>query len=290
MIQKPLTILCFSPIGSIQSITKKFSFPIIPIKGTYSKVQFIFKNNTLRILHNNIDIRSYAFVWLSSGWNNRDVAYAIHLYLEFHKTPHTPVEKNTSKLTDCVVFALQSIPIPNTVFTNYSSINKDLPILQTTCEYPLIIKDIRGSRGKHSLLVASESDFIKALGTLPHYKNFLCQTFIPNEYDWGIMIANGTIVAGEKSYPQKGEFRNNTCNGATENFVDISKIPQSVKAMALQAHALLGLFWSRVDIIIDKNTQQPYLLEVNRFPGITVDSQEETGAYTFLASQINTLQ
>ncbi|EKD32360.1 MAG: hypothetical protein ACD_77C00116G0002, partial [uncultured bacterium] len=44
--------------------------------------------------------------------------------------------------------------------------------------------------------------------------------------------------------------------------------------------------WSRADIIIDKRTGLPYLLEVNRNPGITAGSDEVNGAYTYLAAQI----
>jgi glutathione synthase/RimK-type ligase-like ATP-grasp enzyme len=101
------------------------------------------------------------------------------------------------------------------------------------------------------------------------------------------MVANGVVVAGEKSFCSEGEFRSNPCHGASEQFVAISDIPQEVKAIALQASEKLGLFWSRADIIIDKNTGKPYLLEVNRYPGITAGSHEVTGAYTFLASHID---
>lgn len=43
----------------------------------------------------------------------------------------------------------------------------------------------------------------------------------------------------------------------------------------------------RADIIIDKNTELPYLLEVNRYSGITSGSNEVIGTYTFLASHIS---
>jgi hypothetical protein len=43
------------------------------------------------------------------------------------------------------------------------------------------------------------------------------------------------------------------------------------------------------DIIVDKNTKEPYLLEVNRFPGITSKTTEVDGGYKFLSSQISHL-
>ena len=102
------------------------------------------------------------------------------------------------------------------------------------------------------------------------------------------MVVNGVVVAGERSYPAEGEFRNNARNGADERFVDVAEIPEEIRTMAIRASGCLGLFWSRADIIIDRETGRPYLLEVNRYPGITAGSDEVTGAYTFLASHIAT--
>jgi glutathione synthase/RimK-type ligase-like ATP-grasp enzyme len=113
------------------------------------------------------------------------------------------------------------------------------------------------------------------------------QSFIPNQYDWGILVANGEVVSGEKSYPKDGEFRNNARNGAREDFIDVEKIPQEIKDIAIRASESLGLSWSRADIIIDEKTQKPYLLEVNRYPGVTSGSDEENGAFLFLSSHID---
>lgn len=100
------------------------------------------------------------------------------------------------------------------------------------------------------------------------------QQFIPNEYDWGVLVANGKVVAAEKSYPKDGEFRNNACNGAKEVFVDVKDCPDEVKEMATSAAKALDLKWCRSDIVVDKHTGKPYLLEVNRYPGITKGTDE----------------
>ena len=189
-----------------------------------------------------------------------------------------------------MVFALHGLPIPDTVYVSRVNFEASMPLIKHVCGYSLIIKDIRGSKGKDSELVTTESDLLKKMASLPKNKRFLLQRFIQNEYDWGIMVVNGEVVSGEKSYPSQGEFRNNTCNGAEEHFAQITDIPQNIQALAIQASGLLGLSWSRADIIIDKFTGLPYLLEVNRYPGITADSTEVLGAYTFLASHIAPLR
>ena len=110
---------------------------------------------------------------------------------------------------------------------------------------------------------------------MPKGKRFFFQKFIPNDYDWGILVANGRVVSAEKSYHLKNEFRNNACWGAKEVFVDVNEVNKHLKSIAMNACKILELEWGRADIIIDKSTQKPYLLEVNRLPGMTVGSTEQ---------------
>lgn len=287
MHKKPFTLLNLPSARNMDQVLKKFPFPIELTKGRYSSLEITFFKGCIRVLHDGIPTNNFSFVWLSSGWNNRDIAYALGLYFNSTKTPHSCVEKNTSKITDCMVFALNDLPIPDSVFLSRNGIEKGMPTLEKICGYPLIIKDIRGAKGKDSRLVRTEGELLEIMEALPKNKKFLFQRYIPNDYDWGIMVSNGIVVAGEKSYPSEGEFRNNTCNGARECFVEVSEIPEELKRIAMQASALLGLSWSRADIIIDKNTGLPYLLEVNRYPGITSGSNEVLGAHAFLASHIS---
>ena len=283
----PFTLFTLPSARNVDQVLKKFPFPIELTRGNYRDLELTFHKGAVEVLHNGKSTKDFSFVWLSSGWNRRDFAYALHLYFEALGTPHSYVEKNTSKITDCMVFAVSGLPIPDGVFLSRSKIKEGMPLIKKVCGYPLIIKDIRGAKGKDSRYVADEADLLEIMGELPKNKQFLFQRYIPNEYDWGLMVANGVVVAGEKSYPSEGEFRNNSCNGAKECFVDVADIPEEIKAIAIKASGLLGLSWSRADIIIDKQTSLPYLLEVNRYPGITSESHEVLGAYTFLASHIS---
>ncbi len=286
MASTPFTLLSLPTPASTKQALQKFLFPIQHTAGQYRDVSLSFQKGHVQVLHDGLDTRHFSFVWLTSGWNCRDIAYALRLYFESTGTPHSYAEKNTSKITDCMVFALQNLPLPETVYVSRARFEASMPLIREVCGYPLIIKDIRGSKGKDSEYVATETELLEKMAGLPKNKRFLLQRFIQNEYDWGIMVVNGKVVSGEKSYPSQGEFRNNTCNGAKEHFVDVESIPENIRDMAICASGLLGLSWSRADIIIDKLTGLPYLLEVNRYPGITADSTEVLGAYTFLASHI----
>ena len=286
MAKKPFKLLCLPAVANIQEVIKRFSPPIRLTKGSFKNLIFTFQPKKIKILHNGFNLTNFSFVWLSSFWNDRDLAYAVKLYLDHSKIPATYVEKNTSKLTDHMIFGLNKIPAPDTFFINSHDIKNNLEQIKKICGYPLIIKDIKGSRGIFSEYIKNERKLKRKMKKLPRHKKYMLQKFIPNDYDWGVMVVNGKVVSGEKSYSCKNEFRNNACNGATETFIDIKEIPKAVKEMALKGTRALGLSWSRADIIIDKNTQKPYLLEVNRCPGITAGTTEIDGGYAFLASKL----
>lgn len=282
-------LLVLPAVRNIQQVIDKFPFPIELTKGQFKNLEILFCNGEIKILHDGVDLRSFSFIWLSSSWRLRDLAYAIQLYLNQNKVPHTHVEKSTSKLTDHMAFALNNIPSPNTLFIGHKNIKKSLTQIKNVCGYPLVIKDVKGSQGTHSVKVAAEEELFQKMKELPKHKNYLFQQHISNDYDWGIMVAAGVVVSGEKSYHCADDFRNNACNGAEEVFVDPADIPEHIKKLAITTSNALGLLWSRADILIDKNTQEPYVLEINRFPGITSETNEVEGAYTFLSAQITSL-
>jgi glutathione synthase/RimK-type ligase-like ATP-grasp enzyme len=279
-------LLALPTIKNIEEIIKGLPVPIGLTKGSYRNLEFRFQDGVATLLHKDINIKDFSHIWLSSSWKTRDLAYAAKLYLNSFNTPHTYVEKVTSKVTDQMKFILNDISSPNTFFVNNHNISNHLDTIEEVCGFPLIIKAVLGCHGKNSILVNSREELEREAKLLPKNKKYLYQSYIPNDYDWGILVSNGSVVSAEKSYPGLGEFRNN-CNGSTEEFVHLKDVPNEVKEIALKASKALGLSWSRSDIIIDKNTGIPYLMEVNRFPGVTSGTREVYGAQSFLEAHIN---
>jgi len=159
-------------------------------------------------------------------------------------------------------------------------------LIEKLCGFPLIIKDTKGSRGRNTFLLNSREELVEIMDRFPANRSFVFQQFIPNDYDWGILVADGKVVSAEKSFRSKGEFRNNACRGAKEVFIHKNKVNKKVKQIAKKACDILNLEWGRADIVVNKNTNKPYLLEVNRFPGMTAGSSEEKAFHIYLESKL----
>jgi glutathione synthase/RimK-type ligase-like ATP-grasp enzyme len=274
-------------VSNLAKIIDEFSSSIEIVKGSFHKLEFCFKDDQFTVLHGADNLEDFSYAWISSFWNSREVAYALKLFFQKNNIEHTEVEESTSKLTDAVKFALNNIRIPDSYFSNSINPIKNIEKIESICEYPLIIKDIKGYKGLNSELVYNREQFIQKLSELPQDKKYIFQKFIPNDYDWGIIVGNGKILSAEKSYRQNDGFLNNAYGGSLEIFVDLESVPEEVKIMAVNAAKSLNLSWCRADIIIDKNTQIPYLLEVNRAPGITKNSTEVDAIRQFLIESVN---
>ncbi len=275
-------ILVLPPVENIDEIIK--GMPLVVTKASYSSLEFSFKKNMVTVSYEGRDIKTFSFVWLSSSWDTRDLATAVKIYLEKNNVPHSFVEQSTSKITDSMHFVLNNIPYPNTYYVESFNTEKFFKKIEKVCGFPLIMKDSKGFGGNGLKYINSMDELVNIVSQCSDKKKYIFQKYIENDYDWGVLIANNKVISAERSYPREGEFRNNTCNGAREVFIDVEDIPENIKQIALKSAKALGLRWSRADIIIDKFSRLPYLLEVNRFPGITSGSTEVSGATNFVKS------
>ena len=60
--------------------------------------------------------------------------------------------------------------------------------------------------------------------------------------------------------------------GAEEEFIDVDKAPAEMKEIVIKAVKVLGLEIAGADILIDSKTGKQWILEVNRGPGLTYDT------------------
>jgi len=103
-------------------------------------------------------------------------------------------------------------------------------------------------------------------------RSFLFQRFIPNDFDFRFLVLGGKVgTISKRTRQNKDDHRNNAYVGATEEEVAPDAVSQAMKDDAIAAAEVFHRQVAGVDIIVDKNTGQHYILEVNASPGITFD-------------------
>lgn len=239
-----------------------------------SDFAIVIRDGKVSIHCRNVDLVNFKYVWIQYSWKSNDIAYAIALYLDHYGIPHSHVEPCFSKLVDLVKYGLNEMPVPETFFCFTEDLLKNIYRAEDICGYPMIMKDTRGECGIDVYLAKTRSHVMKILRKFPVNKKLLCQRFIPNEFDYRILVGNGKALVGEKRIRPKGEYRNNVSVGAKEKFLPLYEIPAEVRELALLSAKVIGLPWSGVDIVTDSVTGEHYILEINRRPGITYGTPE----------------
>lgn len=154
-------------------------------------------------------------------------------------------------------------------------------------KYPFVMKILQGTHGKGVNKIKEESSFTSFYQTCQAILNkpnieFLIQECIEADYDLRIHVVKNNskvltdpmeknhydIIGVMRRNKAEGDFRTNYSLGATIENVDDSIFTEEVKRLAIDAAKSVGGYWVGVDIIIDKNTNVPYVLEVNTSSGV----------------------
>jgi D-alanine-D-alanine ligase len=208
--------------------------------------------------------------------------------LEVMNIPYTgpgvyPNVLSFDKIISKEIFTSHNIPTPPFYFLNTSSFrelgaSKILPYIVKKIGMPLVVKPSAQGSALGIKLVDKEND-------LPHAIIFALgysKKVILEEYISGIELA--VSIIGKKRprtlpvveiAPKKKffDFESRSKTGEVDYFVPArisSSANKKVKEVALAVHnSLKCTKLSRVDIILDKKEEVPYVLELNTSPGMT---------------------
>lgn len=229
------------------------------------------------------DLKQYDYVWIQSGWNTTHMAYLLHLYLKSQGIPHNKTNSHNTKLSDIFTLAYKNVLVPNTYFHNGLKVNcENINEIVQICKLPCIYKTSLGSLGNNVFLIDKEDEIAQTIKDNGKYNRYIFQQYIPNDFDYRVVIANGKSTSVCKRTRVKDKFRNNVALGASEDFIKIKDVPVDVIDIAIQSAKALKLKWAGVDVVTDKDTGENYILEVNRRPGLTESSTEVTAAYKYI--------
>lgn len=180
-----------------------------------------------------------------------------------------------SKFTALVHLARANLPILPTVYFWPTHIEKYQIILIKKFGLPLIAKELSTERGKGVILIKTVEDFKKLplIDNKGRNNQYLFQKFFNLDVEYRVLVLGEKVRVWErKTVTKKGEFRHNVALGAEEEFLPIAKIPENIAEIAASGAKTLNLQVAGVDIAIEKESGNPILVEINRGPGITYDT------------------
>lgn len=178
----------------------------------------------------------------------------------------TAILRNTNKLKSLDILKRENINVPN-IFTRKDDINT----------FPVLGRDRSHHGGTDIVFINGNKYGNNDYSKIPT-KDFYTE-FIPSDIEYRVHVFCGEIVrVTRKSFrghdkdgnivEKKSVIRNDTF-GWGHSHIDIDSFveahPKSAK-IALRAVSAIGLDFGAVDIIIAKENNQPYVLEVNSCP------------------------
>ncbi len=132
--------------------------------------------------------------------------------------------------------------------------------------YPVIIKPTNGRQGRGVYKPNNLDEAKKAVAEiLEKSVAFVVREFIPNDGDVRVFTVGYKAIGAMKRTPKDGEFRSNISVGATGDIFDLDKYPE-VKEIAEKASEAIRTEVAGVDIMMNRETGKPYILEVNPAP------------------------
>lgn len=247
-------------------------------RGSLSDLHISVLDNKLSIFNpfDGLKLEEYNAVYFELWYKAQQQALAAATYLSRMKVPFFSKELTgimpTTKIGELATLADNNIPLPDTFTSSNAEIEKAFwhnPPLQ----FPVVLKAADGYGGNHNFLIKSYNHLVD---TLKQYKNltFIVQEFIANDCDYRCLVFGDEIKLVLKRTRKGDTHLNNTSKGATGKMIDPKQLSPQARTDVLKAAKILRRDqFAGVDLIIDSETGQHYILEVNQTPQIEIGAE-----------------
>ena len=144
---------------------------------------------------------------------------------------------------------------------------------------PLIVKPPREGSSIGVTKVCQASDMAAAAALATRYDpELLCEAFIDGDEITCPVLGEGAdavalpivrIAAPQGDYDYQNKYFTDDTQYLVPSGLPLAE-EKAIEALVVKAYQLLGCRgWGRLDVMIDAQTRQPYLLEINTSPGMT---------------------
>lgn len=242
---------------------------------TYNDITISVINNvvSMRDARHNLALEDLDLVHFKNWLFDNEHASLIAFYLKQKGVDFYNQEVDAGlawgKISQMCRLAVGGVTVPDTFFVKKALLIQLLTEsrLPSNFIFPLIMKADDGAKGDDNHLINTPEEAVGILRSAPSGKEYVIQNFLPNDGDYRFLFAGidlPPLVFMRKA--QEGTHLNNTSQGGSGSFVDVASLPKEYLVYARQAAQILKREISGVDILVDKSTRKPYVLEVNSTP------------------------
>lgn len=182
---------------------------------------------------------------------------------------------DAAKIIQTFRLGIKGVSIPKTYYcATYSK--EQMKKAASFLKFPIVVKECDTSGGEGVFLAKNSKELeknIKNLFSKSFKKEIFLQEFIPNDFEYRVLVTGDEVAVVEKKFRSKNEeFRNNVRLGAREEFVNVDGVDEKIKKMAILASKTTHIQVAGVDVVENKNGQ-PVVFEVNACPALTLDEK-----------------
>ena len=137
-----------------------------------------------------------------------------------------------------------------------------------------VIKPDSGTQGQNVKRIQSEQDWDEAIEQ--NTEDFICQSFIPHEFEYRAQTLGNDEMSLYKRVPPKGDFRSNISLGGT--MLPIEKNHEAeLTRLTAEVQKLFDFEIIAIDFMVNTEEQKFVLTEINLNPGWQNSNETVTG-------------
>lgn len=258
--------------------------------ATFKDLYFSFDQKKLTVTVNGVDINKYKLVYIRRADHSLfsisgTLAVCLdYLGIKYFDTRFRRIGAAGDKMTALVRLFAAGVPVIPTSFT----LAEDKIDMQT----PFVCKEINTQHAKGIYVIRKKEDLEKLprLNESGRKLRYIHQKMIDIEKEYRLLVMGDKVVSAQRMYRDLGGFSAEIDYNRPEEFVDLDKIDEEMKYLAIKAAGVLNIQIAGADVAVEKGTGKPWVLEVNRGPGFTYDTEvspEIPELAKFLASELN---
>jgi glutathione synthase/RimK-type ligase-like ATP-grasp enzyme len=244
----------------------------------------------------------YSVIYFKSWIADQEIAIAMANIFDFRNIAFVDQEiKNsasTSKLTEYIRLTKNNILIPDTRAGYSSALLAYLEHNEHKISFPCILKKADAARGENNYFIENTNILKKLLSADQNNKSiWILQNFVPNNGFYRVMVygdKSPIVIFRELKQREDGNklkahmYKPRGGKNATliTNLSD--KFITAIREVAVNSAQIMNRQIAGVDLVVDKNTNVIYAIEVNNNPELvklnTFQKERELGLINFLES------